>query len=156
MATATPPKTEKNILKRFLSWTSSEEEGSRGAHLVAPIRGEVLGVDRLAERARAVARQEKIGPPPRHRGPGPLLRRLDDTRAVLSDIQHALSDAAAHGIDISSAGEWLLDNYYIVQEHMREIRTALPNKYYQELPKLAAGTLAGYPRVYELAIEFSA
>jgi cyclic beta-1,2-glucan synthetase len=75
---------------------------------------------------------------------------------VLKEIQHALSDAAAHGIDISSAGEWLLDNYYIVQEHMREVRTALPNKYYHELPKLAAGTLAGYPRVYELAIELIA
>lgn len=153
MATAPPPKTEKNVLKRFLSWTGTEDDGARGAHLVAPIRGEVLGVDRLAERARAVARQEKIGPPSLRRGPGPLLRRLDDTRAVLAEIQHALSDAAAHGIDISSAGEWLLDNYYIVQEHMREVRTALPNKYYQELPKLASGTLAGYPRVYELAIE---
>jgi cyclic beta-1,2-glucan synthetase len=153
VATATPPKTEKNVLRRFLAWTGNEDDGSRGAHLVAPIRGEVLGVDRLAERARAVARQEKIGPPPLHRGPGPLLRRLDDTRTVLTEIQHALSDAAAHGIDISSAGEWLLDNYYIVQEHMREVRTALPHKYYQELPKLATGTLAGYPRVYELAIE---
>ncbi|HEY5086520.1 MAG TPA: glucoamylase family protein, partial [Gemmatimonadaceae bacterium] len=153
MATATPPKTERNILKRFLAWTGPEDEGPRGAHLVAPIRGEVLGVDRLAERARAVARQEKIGPPPVRRGPGPLLRRLDDTRAVLGEIQHALSDAAAHGIDISSAGEWLLDNYYIVQEHMREVRTALPNRYYEELPKLSFGTLAGYPRVYELAIE---
>ena len=156
MATATPPKTERNILKRFLSWTGSEEEGSRGAHLVAPIRGEVLGVDRLAERARAVARQQKVGPPPAYRGPGPLLRRLDGTRLVLTEIQRALSDAAAHGIDISSAGEWLLDNYYIVQEHMREVRTALPNRYYQELPKLASGTLAGYPRVYELAIELIA
>jgi cyclic beta-1,2-glucan synthetase len=151
--TATPPKTEKNLLKRFLSWTGPDEDGSRGAHLVGPIRGEVLGVDRLAERARAVARQEKVGTPPQRRGPGPLLRRLDDTRVVLTEIQHALSDAAAHGIDISSAGEWLLDNYYIVQEHMREVRMALPNKYYQQLPKLSSGTLAGYPRVYELAIE---
>ena len=128
MPTAIPTKTDKNILKRFLTWTGQEEEGYPGAHLVAPIRGEVLGVDRLAERARAVARQEKIGPPPPRRGPGPLLRRLDDTRLVLKEIQHALSDAAAHGIDISSAGEWFLDNYYIVQEHMREVRTALPNK----------------------------
>ena len=153
MPTATPPKTDRNILRRFLPWTGADEDGYSGAHLVAPIRGEVLGVDRLAERARAVARQEKIGAPPTRRGPGPLLRRLDDTRIVLSEIHRALSDAAGDGIDISSAGEWLLDNFYIVQEHMREVRTALPNKYYQELPKLAAGTLAGYPRVYELAIE---
>ncbi len=153
MPTATPPKTDRNILRRFLPWAGAEEDRYSGAHLVAPIRGEVLGVDRLAERARAVARQQKIGPPPARHGPGPLLRRLDDTRIVLTDIRRALSDAAAAGIDISSAGEWLLDNYYIVQEHMREVRTALPTKYYQELPKLAAGTLAGYPRVYELAIE---
>ncbi|MEO6778710.1 MAG: glucoamylase family protein, partial [Gemmatimonadaceae bacterium] len=152
MPTATPPKTEKNLLKRILQRVGPEE-GFPGAHLVAPIRGEVLGVDRLAERARAVARAEKIGAPLQRHGPGPLLRRLDDTRLVLADIQRALSDAAAHGIDISSAGEWLLDNYYIVQEHMREVRTALPSKYYQELPKLVTGTLAGYPRVYELAVE---
>jgi cyclic beta-1,2-glucan synthetase len=154
--TAIPQKTDRNILRRFLPWTGSDDEAYPGAHLVAPIRGEVLGVDRLAEQARAVARQEKIGPPPLRRGPGPLLRRLDDTRLVLADVHHALSDAAAHGVDISSAGEWLLDNYYIVQEHMREVRTALPNRYYHELPKLSTGTLGGYPRVYELAIELIA
>ncbi len=113
----------------------------------------MLGVDRLAERARAIARQQRIAPLLKRRGPGPLLRRLDDTREVLAGVNEALADAAARGTDISSAGEWLLDNYYIMQEHMREIRMALPSRYYQELPKLAAGKLTGYPRVYELAVE---
>jgi cyclic beta-1,2-glucan synthetase len=43
-----------------------------------------------------------------------------------------------------------------VQEHVREIRTNLPGGYYQELPKLANGTLAQYPRVYDVAIELIA
>ena len=86
MATALSPKkdSDKTVLKRFLDW-ASQSESADAAHLVAPIRGEVLGIDRLAERARAVARQQKVAPKPtiKQRGPGPLLRRLDDTRGVL-------------------------------------------------------------------------
>src|SRR6185503_4136481 len=43
-------------------------------------------------------------------------------------------------------------NFFVVQEHIREVRASLPRGYYRELPELAAGNLAGYPRVYELAI----
>jgi cyclic beta-1,2-glucan synthetase len=75
---------------------------------------------------------------------------------VLDEIRERLTEAAEHGVDISPAGEWLLDNSYIVQEHIREIRTNLPRGYYQELPKLANGTLAEYPRVYDVAIELIA
>ena len=50
------------------------------------------------------------------------------------------------------AGEWLLDNLHVVQEHIREVRESLPRGYYRELPELAGGALAGYPRVYEIAI----
>ena len=40
----------------------------------------------------------------------------------------------------------------MVQEHIGEVRESLPGGYYRELPELAVGPLAGYPRVYELAI----
>ena len=40
----------------------------------------------------------------------------------------------------------------MVQEHIGEVRESLPTGYYRELPELASGNLAGYPRVYELAI----
>jgi cyclic beta-1,2-glucan synthetase len=53
---------------------------------------------------------------------------------------------------VGPAGEWLLDNYHVVQEHIGEVRESLPGGYYRELPELAGGPLAGYPRVYELAI----
>jgi len=39
-----------------------------------------------------------------------------------------------------------------VQDHIGEVRESLPGGYYRELPELGGGPLAGYPRVYELAI----
>ena len=52
---------------------------------------------------------------------------------------------------MTPAAEWLVDNYYIVDEHIRAIRRDLPPGYYKQLPKLARGPLRGYPRVYGLA-----
>jgi hypothetical protein len=128
-----------------------------------PIRGELLGNEGLAEHARALGRAQRIVPPTRPPGwrvlprpQGPLLHRLDDTRRVLEAIRVRVNDAAEHGADVSPAGEWLLDNFYVIQEHMREVRAGMPKGYYQELPKLAAGALAGYPRIYEIAIELIA
>jgi hypothetical protein len=51
-----------------------------------------------------------------------------------------------------TAAEWLVDNYHIVEEQLREIREDLPKSYYHELPKLASGELAGYPRIYAVAL----
>ena len=54
------------------------------------------------------------------------------------------------------AAEWLLDNYHLVEEQIREIRDDLPPGYYRQLPKLADGPFAGYPRVFGLAWAFVA
>ena len=151
MATVIPPRTTSNRFRDLFRRADPSER-----RLVGPIRGEVLGADRLARHARNIARKHRLLPPKKQRGPGPLLLRLDDTRKVLDEVHDRLAEAAERGVDISPAGEWLLDNSYIVQEHIREIRTNLPGGYYQELPKLANGTLAEYPRVYDVAIELIA
>jgi cyclic beta-1,2-glucan synthetase len=124
--------------------------------LVGPIRGEVLGADRLAERARTIAREHRLQPPRTQRGAGPLLERLESTRGILERAYRVLSEGAERGLDVSPAGEWFLDNFYIMQEHIREVRATLPGSYYQELPKLASGPLVDHPRVYEVAIELIA
>jgi cyclic beta-1,2-glucan synthetase len=151
VATVIPPGSTSNRLRKLFRRTDDTRR-----QLVGPISGAVLGADRLAKHARNIARKHRLLPPRKQRGPGPLLLRLDDSRRVLDEIHDRLTEAAERGIDISPAGEWLLDNSYIVQEHIREIRTNLPGGYYQELPKLATGTLAEYPRVYEVAIELIA
>ena len=52
--------------------------------------------------------------------------------------------------------DWLRDNYHVVQDQVREVRQDLPRKFYLELPKLADGPFAGYPRVYLVARELIA
>jgi cellobiose phosphorylase len=80
------------------------------------------------------------------------LSRLDDTWDILADAHSRLSDRRPEDAHIGPAGEWFLDNFHVVREHIREIRESLPRSFYRELPELASGPLAGYPRVYELAI----
>jgi cyclic beta-1,2-glucan synthetase len=70
----------------------------------------------------------------------------------LEDAHARLTAAADRGMEVGPAGEWLLDNYHVVQDHIAEVRESLPRGYYRELPELGGGPLAGYPRVYEIAI----
>jgi cyclic beta-1,2-glucan synthetase len=91
--------------------------------------------------------------PARRGGPrAPLLARLNQTRVVLDEAREQLAEVVAADGDVGPAGEWLLDNFHVVREHIREVHESLPRGYYRELPVLADGPLAGYPRVYELAI----
>jgi cyclic beta-1,2-glucan synthetase len=164
VATVTPPTRRPGLFSRLLTRPALDGAPEQFA---GPIRGELLGTEGLAEYARALARQQRVLPPaPRSgwglgvdllfRRQGVLLQRLDDTRRVLERARLQINDSAERGIDISPAGEWLLDNFYVIQEHVREVRASMPKGYYQELPKLAAGALAGYPRIYDVAIELIA
>src|SRR5262249_32886820 len=67
-----------------------------------------------------------------------------------------ITAAARREEAITTDAEWLLDNYHIVAETLREVRHDLPRGYYKELPKLADGPFAGFPRVYALALELIA
>ena len=152
MATSSPPARRPGLLARLLARTSNGGQEP----LVGPIRGELLGADRLGEHARALARRQRVRPPGKGRKKAPLLERLQETHEILLDARETLGQAADEGIDVSPAGEWLLDNFYTVEEHIREIRATLPRGYYRELPELASGPLARFPRVYEIAIELIA
>ena len=118
--------------------------------LPGPIRGELLGAEQLAERVAAVARGQRLAVVQRRRAQ--LLARLTETRRILEEAHARLAAVAADEVDVGPAGDWLLDNFHVVREHILEVRESLPRGYYRELPELASGPLAGYPRVYELTI----
>ncbi len=120
--------------------------------LAGPIRGDLLGADHLAARARTVARAQRLAPTRRPLQPARLLARLAESRRILEDARERLLAATASGVDAGPAAEWLLDNYHVLEEHLIEVRDSLPGGYYRELPELVSGPLTGYPRVYEMAI----
>ena len=125
---------------------------ARQKPVAGPIRGELLGAENLAERARVVAGNQRIVPGSTQSRQTHLLTRLDGTQQILSDIHERLLAATDAPVETGSSGEWLMDNFHVVEEHIREVRENLPRGFYHELPVLDEGRLAGYPRVYELAI----
>lgn len=66
------------------------------------------------------------------------------------DIEAEIQQAS-HGIAIT--GEWLLDNYHVIEEQIQLARRHLPTGYSRQLPSLSQGALRGLPRVYALTIE---
>jgi cyclic beta-1,2-glucan synthetase len=52
---------------------------------------------------------------------------------------------------LSLAAEWMLDNFYLARQSLHQVREDMPKGFYRQLPKLAAGPLAGYPRIYDVA-----
>ncbi|MEJ7801001.1 MAG: protein ndvB, partial [Ilumatobacter sp.] len=80
-----------------------------------------------------------------------IQRRVVDNGRRLDDSYRQLARAVRDEREITPASEWLVDNYPIVTEQLREIRDDLPRRYYRQLPKLDGGHLDGYPRVLGLA-----
>src|SRR5262245_54796337 len=131
----------KTIFAAFHSSQSVKEE--------PPLRAEIFSVERLEQYAQTLANEHKIV---LRKGRPQLLPRLEDNGRKLEAVYRSLVDTIGEGGAISRAGEWLVDNYHIVEEQLREIRHDLPKAYYQELPKLAVGPLEDFPRIYTVAL----
>jgi cyclic beta-1,2-glucan synthetase len=87
--------------------------------------------------------------------PGPgvepwLLAGLDGQETLLHSTVAFFRNSAGQEV-LSHAAEWMLDNFYLAQQSLREVREDMPRGFYRQLPKLLAGSLAGYPRIYDLA-----
>jgi len=119
-----------------------------------PVREELFSPERLEQHAGSLALAQTVtSSPPKVVS---LTRRLNDNAKTLLSVYRASAAALAEGRDIVPAAAWLLDNYHLVEAQIREIRSDLPPGYYRQLPKLAKGPFAGYPRVLGIAWAFVA
>jgi cyclic beta-1,2-glucan synthetase len=118
------------------------------------IRAELFSVERLEQHGRSLAAAQRISAEPIVRRS--LGGRLRDDEAILLAAYRTIAAAVAESHPITPAAEWLLDNYHLVEEQIREIREDLPPSFYRLLPKLDGEPFRGYPRVLGVAWAFVA
>ena len=144
----------KERLERLLSWRPpSDERPTRSSADEPPLRAELYSVDQLERHARGLAELHQIAT---RRTPDRLISRLDENEAILVQTYDLVTAAVERDRRIAPAAEWLLDNFYLIEEQIRSARRHLPRSYSRELPCLANGTSANYPRVYGIALELIA
>ena len=117
-----------------------------------PLRDPLLNIERLEERALALAASLTVDPNPRRRARDTFPRFEDNVR-VLRTAYRLLADDVRTGQFVGSAGDWLLDNFHLVASEIADIRRNLPRTYSRALPTLASPAHAGHARVYTLAVE---
>ena len=115
-----------------------------------PLRADLFSSDQMAQHGVSLATAHRLTP---GQVPDPLLARLAANERVLIETCNQLTAAVSAKDRITPAGEWLLDNFYHVEEQIRTARRHFPKGYSLELPSLAKGPSSGLPRVYDIALE---
>jgi len=112
----------------------------------------LFSVEKLTEHGRllAVGHESVILP-----GPNGLLARLNENERLLRDYNRE-TYTVDQARRITPASEWILDNFYLIEEQIQMARRHLPKRYSRELPRLVGGRSAGLPRVYDIVLGFVA
>lgn len=136
----------KNIIETFFEETKNYKYTKERL----PLRSELFTEEQLENHARSLAKKHiLITEHPSEQ----LLRRLDENEKVLLEVHALLTNVVKQNTRIAPAGEWLLDNFYLIEEQIYTGKKHLPKGYSKGLPQLLRGESAGLPRVYDIAVE---
>ena len=137
----------KTLVNSIQEWLHLKSKVSVEDASLPPISAELFNADQLERHGITLALSHKLA---KKNAPDLLLGRLSESESILIKSCELLADKTAD--DFSPAREWLLDNFYLIQEQILAIRRHLPKGYGNVLPQLA-GSVAGYPRVYDITLE---
>ncbi|MDO9632452.1 MAG: hypothetical protein Q7I92_11185, partial [Humidesulfovibrio sp.] len=115
-----------------------------------PLRSALFSADQMEQHGKTLASAHRLKA---GRSKDRLLARLATNEALLLKVHTLLTQDVKADRRITPAGEWLLDNFYVIEEQIHTACLHLPKGYSRELPRLASGPSAGRPRVYDLALE---
>ena len=79
--------------------------------------------------------------------------RLKDNFRYIERVYTLLNEHVKLGININPAGEWLLDNFYIIEETYKKVCMEMSLKKYKKFPCISNGIYKGFARDYVLAQE---
>ncbi len=126
-----------------------ERDAAFNRDVESPLRAELFSADQMEEHGPILAAFHRVQ---RGRAPNRLLARLAENEQVLIDTCALVTAAIREDRRVTPASEWLLDNYYLVDEHVRTARRHFPKGYSWQLPRLVNGVSAGLPRIYDIAL----
>ena len=81
------------------------------------------------------------------------LPRLNENYSVINAVYKNLNEDIQKKRAVPSSAEWLLDNFYIIEEQVKSIRRDLTKRVYAQLPVLKTGSLKGHARIFAVAME---
>ncbi len=143
-------KTARGILLYSKVRLRGSNRAQQYAGIEPPLRAKLFSADQMEQHGQTLAGAHQLRPGrPRDR----LLKRLAENEGVLVGACNLLIKAVKTKRRIAPAGEWLLDNFYLIEEQIRTARRHLPKGYSRELPRLLNGPSAGLPRVYDITLE---
>ncbi|HET7793147.1 MAG TPA: glucoamylase family protein, partial [Rhizobacter sp.] len=128
-------------------------DGERGP-VQPPIRSEIFGLERFAQHGRSLGETHRAARASWRSAT--FFPRVRSNIRTLREAHDYIGLQASGGYDISPAGEWLLDNFHLIDAQLKEIHEGLPRSYFRNLPLLIDEPLAGLPRVYGVAWAFVA
>ncbi len=138
----------KNPSLRWQTWLARPlRSGKRLSE--PPLRSELFSVEQLARHARALATEHKLLA---HQSSNRLLAQLGVNEQRLRAFNRSTL-AVVQSRRVTPAAEWLLDNFYLIEEQIQMARRHLPRGYSRELPRLLNGPSTGLPRVYDIVLE---
>src|SRR6478672_2815682 len=118
-----------------------------------PFRSELYSSDQLDRHGKVLAKSHKLQ---KDHSFDKLLKRLEDNEKTLLEVRNLLVESIRADQTITPASEWLLDNFYLIEEQVVIARKHLPKGYSEALPYLSEGISAGMPRVYDIVLEIIA
>ena len=116
-----------------------------------PMRSELFSADQMEQHGKTLASSHTLSS--QHKPEQHLLTKLAENEVFLFEVHNLLTETVKANNQITPAGEWLLDNFYLIEEQIRTGKRHLPKGYNRELPRLSNGPSKNLPRVYDIAQE---
>ncbi len=115
-----------------------------------PLRDELFSSNQMERLGKTLATRHKLSTNP---AKDHLLKRLANNENTLQEVRKLLTDSIKKNYQVTPAGEWLIDNFYLIEEHILIAKTHFPKNYSEGLPQLLNGTSKGITRSYDIVLQ---
>ena len=147
-------KVKANVIDELLSplakYTFKNNISRKEVDANPPLRAELFSTEQMEQHALQLAEHHIVA---LGQEGELLLKELSENEKILFHVNDLLQKNVKEKWSISPAAEWLLDNFYLIDDQITIAKRHLPKGYSKGLPKLQNGSMLGFPRIYSIAIE---